>query len=51
VGAQQYSNVSGVLPFRDITLTVTPRLAPTATQTGIIRRSRSPYASSISSAP
>ena len=51
VGAQQYSNVSGVLPFRDITLTVRPRLAPTATQTGIIRRSRSPYASSISSAP
>jgi prepilin-type N-terminal cleavage/methylation domain-containing protein len=51
VGAQQYSNVSGVLPFRDITLTVTPRLAPTATQTGTIRRSRSPYASSISSAP
>lgn len=49
VGSQQYSNVSGVLPFRDITLTVTPRLAPTATQTGTIRRSRSPYSSSISS--
>jgi len=51
IGAQQYPNTSGVLPYRDITLTVTPRLAPTAKQTGIIRRSRSPYASSISSAP
>jgi prepilin-type N-terminal cleavage/methylation domain-containing protein len=49
VGSEQYSNVSGVLPYRDITLTVTPRLAPTAIQTGTIRRSRSPFSSAINS--
>ena len=47
VGSQQYSNISGILPYRDVTLTVTPRLAPTATQTGTIRRSKSPYSSSL----
>ena len=49
VGSEQYSNMSGVLPYRDITLTVTPRLAPTAIQTGTIRRSKSPYSSAINS--
>jgi len=49
VGAQQFTNRSGVLPYRDVTLTVTPRLAPTKTQTGTIRRSKSPYSSSINS--
>ena len=49
VGSEQYSNKSGVLPYRDITLTVTPRLAPTAIQTGTIRRSRSPFSSAINS--
>lgn len=49
IGSEQYSNMSGVLPYRDITLTVTPRLAPTATQTGTIRRSRSPFSSAINS--
>ncbi|MBW8769697.1 MAG: type II secretion system protein [Gemmatimonadetes bacterium] len=49
VGSEQYSNKSGVLPYRDVTLTVTPRLAPTAIQTGTIRRSRSPFSSAINS--
>ena len=43
VGAQVTSTTSGVLPYRDITLTVTPRLAPTSTQVGVIRRSKSPF--------
>jgi len=47
VGSEQYVNKSGILPYRDVTLTVTPRLAPTATQTGTIRRSKSPYSSSL----
>ena len=37
------TNTGGVLPYRDITLTVTPRLAPTAVQVATIRRSKSPY--------
>ncbi len=47
VGSEQYLNKSGILPYRDVTLTVTPRLAPTAIQTGTIRRSKSPYGSSL----
>ena len=43
IGAQVTNSTGGVLPYRDITLTVTPRLAPTSTQVGIIRRSKSPY--------
>ena len=47
VGSEQFVNKSGILPYRDVTLTVTPRLAPTATQTGTVRRSKSPYSSSL----
>jgi prepilin-type N-terminal cleavage/methylation domain-containing protein len=43
LGAEQTSTTSGVLPYRDITLTVTPRLAPKSTQIGVIRRSKSPF--------
>ena len=43
IGAEQTSTTSGVLPYRDVTLTVTPRLAPTKTQIGVIRRSKSPF--------
>jgi len=47
VGSEQFVNKSGILPYRDVTLTVTPRLAPTATQTGTVRRCKSPYSSSL----
>lgn len=43
IGAEVTNSTGGVLPYRDITLTVTPRLAPTATQVGVIRRSKTPY--------
>jgi prepilin-type N-terminal cleavage/methylation domain-containing protein len=43
VGAQVTSTTSGVLPYRDVTLTVTPRLAPNSPQIGVIRRSKSPF--------
>jgi type II secretory pathway pseudopilin PulG len=43
IGAPVTNTTGGVLPYRDITLTVTPRLAPTSTQVGIIRRSKSPF--------
>ena len=43
IGAEVTNSTGGVLPYRDITLTVTPRLAPTSTQTGTIRRSKSPF--------
>ena len=43
LGAEVPGNASGVLPYRDVTLTVTPRLAPKSTQIGVIRRSKSPY--------
>lgn len=43
IGAQVTNSTGGVLPYRDITLTVTPRLAPTSTQIGVIRRSKSPF--------
>lgn len=47
VGDPVISTTSGVPPYRDITLTVTPRLAPTRTQTATIRRSRAPYSSPL----
>jgi type II secretory pathway pseudopilin PulG len=43
IGNQVTNSTGGVLPYRDITLTVTPRLAPTATQIGVIRRSKTPF--------
>jgi len=43
VGAEVTNSTGGVLPYRDVTLTVTPRLAPTSTQIGTIRRSKSPF--------
>jgi len=43
VGNEVTSQTPGVPNYRDITLTVTPRQAPTKTQTGVIRRSKSPY--------
>ena len=43
VGGEVTSTTSGVLPYRNITLTVTPRLAPTSTQIGVIRRAKSPF--------
>jgi hypothetical protein len=43
VGPEIGSGTTGVPKYRDITLTVTPRLAPTMTQVGVIRRSKSPY--------
>ena len=43
IGAEVTNSTGGVLPYRDITLTVTPRLAPTSTQIGVIRRSKSPF--------
>ena len=43
IGAEVTNSTGGVLPYRDITLTVTPSLAPTSTQVGVIRRSKSPY--------
>jgi hypothetical protein len=36
-------SVSGRARYRKITLTVTPRLDPTAKQTTTIRRAKSPY--------
>jgi len=47
VGAQQNTNVSGILPYRDVTLTVTPRLLPTAAVSTTIRRSKSPFTSAL----
>jgi type II secretory pathway pseudopilin PulG len=47
VGSQQNTNVSGILPYRDVTLTVTPRLDPTAKVTATIRRSKSPFTSAL----
>lgn len=41
-------SVSGRARYRKITLTVTPRLDPTATQTTTIRRSKSPYQNPLS---
>jgi type II secretory pathway pseudopilin PulG len=43
VGPEITTTTPGVPNYRDITLTVTPRLAPTMTQVGVIRRSKSPY--------
>lgn len=43
IGSEVTNSTGGVLPYRDVTLTVTPRLAPTSTQTGVIRRSKSPF--------
>ena len=47
VGNQQNTNVSGILPYRDVTLTVTPRLDPTAALSVTIRRSKSPFTSAL----
>lgn len=47
IGPVVTNPTSGVAPYRDITLTVTPRLAPTATQKAIIRRARAPYTNPI----
>jgi prepilin-type N-terminal cleavage/methylation domain-containing protein len=41
-------SVSGRARYRKITLTVTPRLDPTATQSTIIRRSKAPYQNPLS---
>ena len=41
-------SVSGRARYRKITLTMTPRLDPTATQTTTIRRSKSPYQNPLS---
>jgi prepilin-type N-terminal cleavage/methylation domain-containing protein len=43
IGSEVTNTTGGVLPYRDITLTVTPSLAPASTQIGVIRRSKSPY--------
>lgn len=51
VGAEVTSTTSGVLPYRDITLTVTPRLSPTAKQVATIRRSRAPYVNPLRVGP
>jgi prepilin-type N-terminal cleavage/methylation domain-containing protein len=47
VGTEQNKNVSGILPYRDVTLTVTPRLDPTAKVTTTNRRSKSPFTSAL----
>jgi type II secretory pathway pseudopilin PulG len=47
IGAAVPGSTTGVAPYRDITLTVTPRLAPTATQKMTIRRARAPYTNPI----
>ena len=47
LGAVVNANASGVLPYRDVTLTVTPRLMPSAAMSGTIRRSRSPFTSAL----
>jgi len=41
-------SVSGRARYRKITLTVTPRLDPTATQSTTIRRSKAPYQNPLS---
>lgn len=47
IGSEVQGTTTGVAPYRDITLTVTPRLAPTATQKMTIRRARAPYTNPI----
>jgi Tfp pilus assembly protein PilV len=47
VGAQQNANMSNVMPYRDVTLTVTPRLDPTQALSGTIRRSKAPFSSAL----
>jgi prepilin-type N-terminal cleavage/methylation domain-containing protein len=43
IGSEVTNPTGGVLPYRDVTLTVTPRLAPKSTQVGTVRRSKSPF--------
>jgi prepilin-type N-terminal cleavage/methylation domain-containing protein len=51
IGAEVTNSSGGVLPYRDITLTVTPRLAPTSKQIGVIRRSKTPFVNPLNTGP
>lgn len=47
VGNPVTNTGSGVLQYRNVTVTVTPRLAPTKAFSGTIRRSRSPFSTPL----
>jgi type II secretory pathway pseudopilin PulG len=47
VSAPVVSKTTGVLPYRNVTVTVTPRQAPSKAQSGTVRRSRSPFSAPL----
>jgi prepilin-type N-terminal cleavage/methylation domain-containing protein len=47
VSAPVVSMTTGVLAYRNVTVTVTPRQAPTKALSGTVRRSRSPFSAPL----
>jgi len=47
VGAPVTSSTPGVLAYRNVRVTITPRIAPALAITGTVRRSRSPFSTPL----